>query len=199
MFTNLLKKEWGKSIDKPIDPNNDCVVEDQSDKDDQDNHDEITDDFPYQIDSSSLDPTFSVLLNDPSTQENVDEQVSTLQDYDLDVDIEEELIRIFSSLAQEGIDNEGEQNDQYQEPSITDSLICESIEYLPCLVDDNFNHISEEEQSHDNYDTIVNEPSKKHPCPNGIDKIHHPILNQDVLVKCVNIDLVSDLAIIPRI
>ena len=54
-----------------------------------------------------------MLLNDPSTQENDDEEVSTLQDYDLDVDIEEELFRIFSSLAQEGIDNEGEQNDQY--------------------------------------------------------------------------------------
>ena len=99
-----------------------------------------------------------MLLNDPSTQENDDEQVSTLQDYDLDVDIEEELIRIFSSLAQEGIDNEGKQNYQYQESSITDSLIYESIEDLPCLVEDNFNHISKEEQSHDNYDMIVNEP-----------------------------------------
>ena len=30
MFTDLLIKEWGKSIDKSIQPNNDCVVEDQS-------------------------------------------------------------------------------------------------------------------------------------------------------------------------
>ena len=28
MFTDLLREEWGKSIDKSIDPNNDCVVED---------------------------------------------------------------------------------------------------------------------------------------------------------------------------
>ena len=38
MFTNLLRKEWGESIDESIHPNNDCVVEDQSDEDDQDNH-----------------------------------------------------------------------------------------------------------------------------------------------------------------
>ena len=42
MFTNLLRKEWGESIDESIHPNNDCVVEDQSDKYDQDNHNEIT-------------------------------------------------------------------------------------------------------------------------------------------------------------
>ena len=41
MFTKLLKEEWGKKIDQSIHPNNDCVVEDQSDKDDQDNHNEI--------------------------------------------------------------------------------------------------------------------------------------------------------------
>ena len=115
MFTNLLREERGKNIDKSIHPNNDCVVEDQADKDDQDNHNKITDNFPYQIDSSFLNPALSVLLNDPSTQENDDEQVSTLQDYDLDVDIEEYLIGISSSLAQEGIASEGEQNDHYQE------------------------------------------------------------------------------------
>ena len=39
MFTKLLREEWGKNTDKSIQPNNnDCVVEDQSDKDDQDNH-----------------------------------------------------------------------------------------------------------------------------------------------------------------
>ena len=59
--------------------------------------------------------------------------------------------------------------------------------------------ISFEDKSHDNYDTIVSELGRNHPCLNGIDKIHHPILNQDVLVKCVDIDLVSDLAIIHRI
>ena len=53
MFTDLLRKEWGTSIDESIHLNNGCVVEDQSDEDDQDNHNEITDDFPYQIDSSS--------------------------------------------------------------------------------------------------------------------------------------------------
>ena len=78
MFTDLLKKKWGKNIDKSIHPNNDCVVEDQADKDGQDNHTKITDDFPYQIDSSSLDPALSVLLNDPSTQENDYEKVLTL-------------------------------------------------------------------------------------------------------------------------
>ena len=41
MFTDLLRKEWGKSINKSINPNNDCVVEDQSDEDNQDNHSQI--------------------------------------------------------------------------------------------------------------------------------------------------------------
>ena len=41
MFTNLLRKEWGKNNDESIQPNNDCVVVGQSDKDDQDNHNEI--------------------------------------------------------------------------------------------------------------------------------------------------------------
>ena len=66
MFTDLLRKEWGKSIDKSIHPNNDCVVEDQSDEDDQDNHDEIANDCPYQIDSSSLEPTLNRPLSDSS-------------------------------------------------------------------------------------------------------------------------------------
>ena len=57
MFTELLRKEWGKNVDESMQPNNDCLVEDQSDEDDQDNHSEITHDLLYRIDSSSLDPT----------------------------------------------------------------------------------------------------------------------------------------------
>ena len=102
MFTDLLREEWGKNIDKSIEPNNDCVVEDKSNKDDQDNHNEISGDFPYQIDSSSPEPTMNMPLNDPSIQENDDEEISNPQDYDLDIDIEEGIIRIFSSLPQEG-------------------------------------------------------------------------------------------------
>ena len=79
-----------------------------------------------------------VPLNDSSMQESDDYQISTLQDYDLDIDIEGELIKILSSLAQEGTNKEGEQNDHYQEPSIVESLICESIEDPHCLVDNYF-------------------------------------------------------------
>ena len=116
-----------------------------------------------------------------------------------DIDIEGELIKIWSSLAQEGTNQEGEQNDHYQESSIAESITYESIEYPHCLVDDyldsNFDHISEEDQSHGNYDMIVSE----HPCSNGIDKIPYPILNQDVSVQCVDTELASSLAIIPGI
>ena len=102
MFTKLLKEESGKNINKSIQPNNDCVVEDQSNKNDQDNHNEITDDFIYQINSSSLDPTSNVPLNDLATREHDDnEQISTLHDYDLGTDIEGELLRILSSLFEE--------------------------------------------------------------------------------------------------
>ena len=48
-------------------------------------------------------------LNDSSMQESDDDQISTLQDYDLDIDIEGELIKILSSLAQEGTNKEGKQ------------------------------------------------------------------------------------------
>ena len=151
-------------------PNNDCVVVDHSDKDNQDNHNKITDDFPYQIDSSSPNPTVDMPLNDSSMRENDDDQISTLQDYDLHIDIEGELIKILSSL-------EGEQNDHCQEPSKVESLICESIEDPHCLVDDyldsNFYHSSEEDQSDDNYDMIVSGPDQKHPCS----KILYPIFN----------------------
>ena len=99
MFTKLLREEWGKNIDESIQPNNDCVFEAQSNKHDQDNHSEITYDFPYQIDSSSPDPTLDMYLNDSSMQESDDDQISTLQYYDLDIDIEGELIKILSSLT----------------------------------------------------------------------------------------------------
>ena len=199
MLTKLLREEWGKNIDESIQPNNDCVVEDQSDKDDQDKHNEITDYFPYQIDSSSPDPTVDMPLNDSSMQESDDDQISTLQDYDHDIDIEVELIKILSSLAQEGTNKEGEQNDHYQEPSIVESLICESVGDPHCLVDSyldsNIYHILEEDQSHDNYDMIVSELDQKHPCS----KIPYPLFNQDMLVQCEDTDLVSNLAIIPGI
>ena len=68
-------------------PNNDCLVEDQSDEDDQDNHSEIIHDFLYQIDSSSPDPTVDMPLNDSLMQKNNDEQISTLQDYNFDINI----------------------------------------------------------------------------------------------------------------
>ena len=113
MFTDLLIKEWGKSIDKSIHPNNDCVVDDQSDEDDQDNHNEIIDNFPHQIDSSSPDPTVDMPLNDSSMQTSDNDQISILQDYDLDIGIEGELIKILSSLAQEGTNKEEEQNYLY--------------------------------------------------------------------------------------
>ena len=74
MFTKLLREEWGKNIE----PNNYCVFEDQADKDDQHNHNEITDDSPYQIDYSSPEPTMNMPMNDPLMQENDDEQMSTL-------------------------------------------------------------------------------------------------------------------------
>ena len=34
MFTKLLRDEWGKNIDESMQPNNDCVVVDQFDKND---------------------------------------------------------------------------------------------------------------------------------------------------------------------
>ena len=69
-----------------------------------------------------------------------------------------------SSLPEEGTDKEGEQNDHYQEPSIVESLIYESIEDPHCLVNDyfdsNVDHILEANQSHGNIDMIVSEPDK---------------------------------------
>ena len=135
-------------------------------------------------------------LNDSSMQESDDYQISTLQDYDLEIDIEGELIKILPSLAQEGTNKKGEQNDHYQEPSIVDSLRYESIEDLHCLADDyfesNFDHISEEDQSHENYDMIVSEPDKKYPCPNAINKIYYPILNHDVSFQYEDTNLASN-------
>ena len=61
------------------------------------------------------------------------------------------------------------------------------------------NEQSIEEQSHDN-DMVVSELNQEHyngdPCPNGLDRIPHPILNQDALVQCVDTNLVSNLEII---
>ena len=183
--------------------------------------------------------------------------MSTLEYYDLDIDIEGELIGILSSLPQEGTNEEGEQNDYYQDSSIIDSLIYESIEdphflvnnycdldfdqnseeeenfennttsserqschhymveeqehtckgdretkskllnIFPYLMSDN-NEELKEEQSHDD-DTVVSGLDQEHyngdPCPNRIDRILHPILNQDLL----GTDIVSNLEIIPRI
>ena len=157
-------------------------------------------------------------------QENNDEQMSTLHDCNFDIDIEGEPLIILLSFPHEGTNKEGEQNDH---PSIVVSLRCKSIEdpsraqlHNHCLVDNNLgqysshtyfnsdlvhilieeenvenNMTSFEDKSHDNYDLIVSE----HPCPNGIDKIPYPILNQDVLVQCMDTDLASNLAIIPGI
>ena len=46
-------------------------------------------------------------LNDFSLRENDDDQISIFQDYDLDIDIEGELIKILASLSQEGTNKEG--------------------------------------------------------------------------------------------
>ena len=54
---------------------------------------------------------------------------------DLGIDIEGELLRILSSLPEEGTYKEGEKNYHYQEPSIVDSLSCESIKDPHFLVD----------------------------------------------------------------
>ena len=70
----------------------------------------MPDDCPSGFDLSSPEPTVDMPLNDSSMQENDDnEQISTLQDYNLGIDIEGELIRTLSSLPEE----EGEQNDHY--------------------------------------------------------------------------------------
>ena len=58
-----------------------------------------------------------------------------------------------------------------------------------------------EEQSHD--DTIISELDQEHcneePCLDSIDRILHPILNQNMLVQCVDTDLISNLEITPGI
>ena len=142
-----------------------------------------------------------------------------------------------SSLPQEGIDEEGEQNDNYQDSSVIDSLIYESIEHPHFLVNNyrdlDFDHNSEEEENFENNttsserqschhymveehtckgdreteskllnifpylmsesneefkeeqshedDTVISKLDQEHyngdPCPNGIDRILHPIVN----------------------
>ena len=140
-------------------PNSDCLVEDKFDEDDQDNYSEITDDFLYQIDSSSPDPTIDMHLNDFSMQENNDEQMSTLHDYNFDVDIEGEPVRILSSSPHEGTYKEGEWNDH---PSIVDSLRCKSIEdpsraqlHNHCMVDNNLGQYSSHTDFNSNLDHIL--------------------------------------------
>ena len=179
MFTDLLIEEWGVGIKQYIDEQlgDDCVNENQFGEDDQESNDEIADDCPHGFYFSSPEPIVDMPLNDSSMQENDYDQISTIQDYDLDIDIEGELIKSWSSLAKEGTNQEGEQNNHYQESSIVDTLICDSIEDPHGLVDNYFDpdHILEEDRSHDNHDMIVS----KHPCHN---KIPHALLNQDVLV-----------------
>ena len=121
-------------------------------------------------------------LNDSSMQESDNDQISTLQDYDLDIDIEGELIKILSSLAQEGTNKEEEKNDHYQETSLVEPSIGEVIkEFLKeqlhshCLIDDNLSqyptypnldsdldHITAEEEKVEINQTSVEEQSCGH-------------------------------------
>ena len=70
------------------------------------------------------------------------------------------------------------------------------LNIFPYLMSDN-NKEFKEEQSHDD-DMVVSELDQEHyngdPCPNEIDRILHPILNQDMLGN----DIVSNLEIIYR-
>ena len=66
---------------------------------------------------------------------------------------------------------------------------------------DVFPYLELKEQSCD--DTIISELDQEHcneePCLDNIDRILHPILNQNMLVQCVDTDLVSNLEITPGI
>ena len=104
MFTDLLKKKWGKNIDKSIEEQSgdDCVDENQFEEDRQDNDDELTNDCPYQIDFFSFEPTVNVplieLLSGPSIRENVIELLKNshddapISDYDLNINLEEFIV-----------------------------------------------------------------------------------------------------------
>ena len=96
MFTDLLIEEWGVDIKQSIEEQlgDDCVNGDQFDEDDQESNEEIIEDCCSEFDFSSPDPTVDMPLNDSSMQESDDDQISTLQDYNLDIDIEGELIKI---------------------------------------------------------------------------------------------------------
>ena len=122
-----LIKKWGVDIKQSIEEQlgDDCVNGNQFDEDDQESNDEIIEDCCSEFDFSSPDPTVDMPLNDSSMQENDDGQISTLQGYDLN--IEGELIKIWSSLAQESTNKEGEQNDHYQETSLVEPSIGEVI------------------------------------------------------------------------
>ena len=99
-------------------------------------------DYLSGFDFSSPEQTMDIPLNDSSMQENDDSKES--QPFRIINDIERELLRTLSSLREE----EGEQNDHYQEPSIVDSLVCASMKYPHCLVDSyfesKFDHTSKE-------------------------------------------------------
>ena len=99
MFTDLLIEEWGVGIKQSIkeELGDDCVNENQFDEDNQGSNDEIANDCPSGFDFSSLEQTVDMPLNDSSMQENDDnEQISTLQGYNLGIDIEGELHRTLS-------------------------------------------------------------------------------------------------------
>ena len=72
MSTSLLTYEWEKTIDDSLEEQscNDYVIENHFDRNDQENNDDIVDDFLYQLDLSSPEPTMSVpliqLMNEPS-------------------------------------------------------------------------------------------------------------------------------------
>ena len=148
------------------------VDENQFEEDHQDNDDGLTNDCPYQIDFSSLEPIVNVplieLLSDPSIRENVIEFLKNSQDdepisnYDLNINLEESII-IVSSSPEEGTNKEGDPTNHHQETFIVETLIDKFIEdpfgdQLHCLVEDNssqcsshpdlnldFNHTSEED------------------------------------------------------
>ena len=93
MFTDLLKKKWGKNIDKSIEEQlgDDCVNENQYEEDHQENDDELTNDCPYQNDCSDE-------LSDPSIRENVIELLKNshddepISDYDMNINLEEFIV-----------------------------------------------------------------------------------------------------------
>ena len=78
MFTNFIKQEWAGNVDESIEEqsSNDFVYEDLL------NYDEISNDFPHHIDSSTPEPMMSVplidLLSDPSIYKNFTKYFKTI-------------------------------------------------------------------------------------------------------------------------